>query len=218
VLSALALVLPLGLAASVSPVLLTEQTVLVASPDGRRKGSAFAAGTVVVLLVVVVAVALLGRSVDLPREPRLGGRLDLVIGGAVLAIAVVVARWRPRSAGAQRPPRTSLGPVAAFGFGVFSMATNVTTLAIVLVAARDIAAAPWGVPVTLLSVLLLVALAAAPAWAPILVAALPNPRAQQALTAVSEFFDRRGRLLVVAVLGLVSAFLLVRGLLRLTGL
>jgi hypothetical protein len=236
VLSALALVVPLGLAASVSPILLTEQTVLVASPNGRRKGTAFATGAVLVLLVVTVVVALLGRSVRLPSEPRLDARLDLVLGAAVLGLAAVVARWRPgrsaspgsaaappaarrsRTPGPSRASRGSLGPLAAFGFGVFSMVTDFTTLAIVVVAARDIAAASWGTAVTLVAVLLLVALASAPAWAPVVVSVLPSPSARRALSAVSTFFDRQGRRLAVVVLDLVGVVLVVRGVLRLVGL
>ena len=47
----LVVLVPLGLAASVSPVMLTEQTVLLAGPQGRRTGFLYAAGTGVVLAV-----------------------------------------------------------------------------------------------------------------------------------------------------------------------
>ncbi|MGZ4459999.1 MAG: hypothetical protein ACXVW2_09365 [Nocardioidaceae bacterium] len=41
----LLVLVPLGLAAAVGPVMLTEQTVLLAGPQGRRSGLLYAAGT-----------------------------------------------------------------------------------------------------------------------------------------------------------------------------
>src|SRR4249919_1312962 len=48
----LLVLVPLGLAAGVSPVMLTEQTVLLAGPGGTRTGWAYAAGTATVLVGV----------------------------------------------------------------------------------------------------------------------------------------------------------------------
>ena len=57
-LAALAVVIPLGLGGAVSPVMLTEQTVLLAGPDGRRAGVRYAAGVVLTTFVIVVAIVL----------------------------------------------------------------------------------------------------------------------------------------------------------------
>ncbi|MGH3365325.1 MAG: hypothetical protein ACRDOW_11425, partial [Nocardioidaceae bacterium] len=57
----LLVLVPLGLAASVSPVMLTEQTVLLAVPGGRRAGLLYAAGAAIVLVLLVAAVLVMGR-------------------------------------------------------------------------------------------------------------------------------------------------------------
>ena len=79
-LAALAIVIPLGLAGAVSPVMLTEQSVLLANPDGGRAAVRYAAGVVVTALVIVVAFGLFGRAISLPTEPHLDATLDLVLG------------------------------------------------------------------------------------------------------------------------------------------
>ncbi|MGK2878556.1 MAG: hypothetical protein ACSLFF_08285 [Solirubrobacterales bacterium] len=59
----LAFVIPLGLAGAISPVLLTEQTVVLSGPNGIRTARAFAAGAMVTLFVFVCVLVLFGRSV-----------------------------------------------------------------------------------------------------------------------------------------------------------
>ena len=66
----LALVLPLGLGGAVSPVMLTEQTVLLAGPGGVRAGTRFALGAVIVLMLIVIAVVRFGRAISLQRIGR----------------------------------------------------------------------------------------------------------------------------------------------------
>ena len=105
--AALAVVLPLGLGGAVSPVMLTEQTVLLAGPGGLRAATRYATGVLGTLLVIVGALVLFGRAIAPPTEPRLDATLDLVVG-------------------------------AALPFGVFSMATNFTTLALLVPAAKEI--------------------------------------------------------------------------------
>ena len=77
-LAALAVILPLGLGGAVSPVMLTEQTVLLAGPGGGRAGVLYAAGVVLATLVIVVAIVLFGRALSLPTEPHLDATLERV--------------------------------------------------------------------------------------------------------------------------------------------
>jgi hypothetical protein len=216
--AALAVVVPLGLAAAVSPVMLAEQTVLVAGPAGRRAGAWYAAGTALVVAALCASVEILGRSVSLPRVPRPDAALDVVLGVALLLLAVVVARGRRRAHRApSRGPVRGLGPVAAFGFGVFSMGTDLTTLALVLVAARDVAASGSSEVVQLLAVLILIVMATVPAWAPLAAASAPGGAGLAALDAVGRFMDRHGRTMMVGILVAVGAVLIGRGMLRFAG-
>ena len=79
-LAALAVIVPLGLGGAVSPVMLTEQSVLLAGPHGGRAGVRYAAGVVLTTFVIVVAIVLFGRAISLPTEPHLDATLDLVVG------------------------------------------------------------------------------------------------------------------------------------------
>ena len=89
-LAALAVIIPLGLGGAVSPVMLTEQTVLLAGPDGGRAGVRYAAGVVFTTFVIVVAIVLFGRALSLPSEPHLDATLDLVVGLVLVNVAVLV--------------------------------------------------------------------------------------------------------------------------------
>jgi hypothetical protein len=90
VLAALAVIIPLGLGGALSPVMLTEQTVLLARPDGGRAGVRYAAGVVLTSFVVVVAILLFGHAISLPAKPHLDATLDVVLGLVLVTVAVLV--------------------------------------------------------------------------------------------------------------------------------
>lgn len=205
------MVLPLGLAAAVSPVMVSEQAVIVGGPRGRRTGALYAVGTLVVLVGVTLGGWLLGRSLKLPSFPDLNATTDLVVGLALVAAAVLVARYRPRH------PKTATphthGPMsarAALGFGGASMATNVTTLTLVLVAVKDVAAAGQPAALSMAVLGLLVILGAASAWVPVALAFLPG-QSITVMTKISRAVSAHSRQIAVAVLLLAGAYLVIRG-------
>lgn len=217
----LAAVVPLGLSAAVSPVMLGEQVVLVGGPRGRRLGALYALGAVVVLVAVVVLASVLGRSLRLPTAPHLNAGTDIVLGLVVLVAALVVGSHRPRG---RRPhqdrpvrPHGPMSPPVALGFGMVSMATNVTTLAIVLVAVKDVTATGAAVEERAPALALLVVLASIPAWLPVLLTLLPGD-ASGLLGRVNDLVSRHGREVAVVVMVVVGCFLVGRGLVHLTGL
>ena len=211
----LVVLVPLGLAAGVSPVMLTEQTVLLARPGGTRTGFAYAAGTATVLVGVVGVVLFAGWSVALPSAPRLDATLDLVTGGAILVLAAVVGLLRPLRHHERRHPSGRLTPSTAFAFGLFSMATNLTTLALVVPAAKEIAAE--GLPMwdSLPAAALLVALACLPAWGPVALDASAPVTARRLLDRLQGAIQHHGRMLVVWLITGAGAFLVARGIVRL---
>ena len=89
-LAALAVVIPLGLGGAISPVMLTEQTVLLAGPDGGRAAVRYATGVVLTGFVIVVVIVLFGRAISLPTEPHLDATLDLVLGLVLVNVAVLI--------------------------------------------------------------------------------------------------------------------------------
>ena len=222
---ALAVVIPLGLGGAVSPVMLTEQTVLLAGPDGGRAGARYAAGVVLTTFVIVVAVVLFGRAISLPTKPHLDASLDLVLGLVLVTVAVLVfvlGRHRGRSPGRKggddrRPTSGSRQARAAFPFGVFSMATNVTTLVLIAAAAREISRSDAEIAAVAVLVLVLVGLVSMPAWVPLALTKVAPGPSQRGLAAVRDQIARRGRGFTVGLLSAAGLFFIGRGLIRLLG-
>ena len=223
-LAALAVVIPLGLGGAVSPVMLTEQTVLLAGPDGLRAGVRYAAGVVVTTFVVVVASVLFGRAISLPTEPHLDASLDLVVGLMLVFLAVLVLVLGRRRNGSRGPhggddrdaSRTRQAR-AAFPFGVFSMATNITTLALIAAAAKEISRTDAQIAATTVLVLVLVGLVTAPAWVPVALTTIAPGPSQRGLAAARRQIARRGRVVTAGLLCAAGLFFIGRGLLGLLG-
>jgi uncharacterized membrane protein YbaN (DUF454 family) len=219
VLAALGLIVPLGLAGAVSPVMLTEQTVLLAGTDGRRAAPRYAAGALLVLLVVISAVVWFGHAIALPTEPKLDATLDILLGAGLIAVAALVGIVGRELAG-RRPRRHAAEPSAyaaraAFPFGVFSMATNFTTLALMVPAAKEIATDGAGFAERVVLVLVLVALAGLPAWLPVALSAVLPDRGERAFAAIGDLLERHGRSAVIGLLAAGGLFLVARGIVRL---
>ncbi len=214
----LAIIVPLAVAGAISPVMLTEQTLLLARRDGRRTGSLYAVGAVVTLLVLVVAMVVLGRAVKLPSQPRLSESLDLVVGAVLLGLAaLIVALGRHRhvpSTTRRTHPRVAR---AALPFGVFSMATNVTTLALMVPAAKVISSANVGLAGRALLVGVLVGIASVPAWAPVALTMAAPDVGERALEAIRHLIIRWGRMVLVVASVAAGFFFVIRGASRLLG-
>lgn len=212
------LILPFAFAGALSPMMLTEQSVLLATADGRRAAIRYAIGALVVLFLFVGVVTLFGRAIALPTEPSLSAALDIVLGVVLILVALLLVYLRKRALDRAREPKRnprqfSVGLNRAFGFGVFSMATNVTTLALVVPAAKMIAASGLDLPGRAVLVVALVAIAATPAWLPVALTGMAPGPAERALEWMRNLIALRGRQLVVSLLAGLGLFLVVRGLL-----
>jgi hypothetical protein len=216
VLQLLLLVMPFALAGAVSPVMAAEQTVLLAGPGGRRAAGFFAAGAAATLLISGAVFMLLGRAIAVPDRPGLVAAADIAIGLALVAFAVALRRRRPAPP-AERAPRRGPGARGAFGFGVFSMATNFSTLAFMVPAARVIAASEVPSYGHVLVLCAVVGVASAPAWLPPVLTALAPGPASRGLNAFAALLDRRGHGIAVIVTAVVGAVLLAHGLWALAG-
>jgi uncharacterized membrane protein YbhN (UPF0104 family) len=224
VLAALAVVIPLGLGGAVSPVMLTEQSALLAGPDGARAGVRYAAGVVLTTFVIVVAIVLFGRAISLPTQPHLDATLDLVVGLILVSVAflvLVTGRLRgvspARKGGYDKGASGSHQARAAFAFGVFAMATNFTTLALIAPAAKEISRTDVEIPAAAVLVLVLVGLVTMPAWVPLALTRVAPGPSQRALAAVREQIARRGRGFTVGLLSAAGLFFIGRGLVRMLG-
>jgi len=224
VLGTLAVVIPLGLGGAISPVMLTEQAVLLAGPEGASAGVSYAAGVVLTTFMIVVAIVLFGRAIALPTEPHLDATLDLVLGLVLVNLAVLVlvsgrrrSRSPSREGGDDRGASGSRQARAAFAFGVFAMATNFTTLALIAPAAKEISRADAEIGAATVLVVVLVGLVSMPAWVPVALTRVAPGPSRRGLAAVREQIARRGRGFTVGVLGAAGLFFIGRGLIRLLG-
>lgn len=104
-------------------------------------------------------------------------------------------------------------PPAAYGFGLVAMGTNVTTLALLVPAVREVAVADVGVVVKGASAALLVALACIPAWAPLALVAGAPGAGKRYLTGVQRVIDRYGRAALMLAFAAAGAYLVGRGVL-----
>jgi len=214
-LQVLLLIIPFGLASAISPVMLTEQTVLLAS-GGRHAGRRYAAGAFLVALLYIAALVLFGQGISLPQEPRLNATLAIVLGLLLLTAALLIRRGPHRSdhnAARVEKPRHSFGPKRAFGFGLFSMATNLTTLALLVPGAKLIAAGDLAFPERAVLIFLLAALAATPAWLPVALAEIAPGAAQRGLARLAALISNHGRQLTVILIGGLGLLLILRGIL-----
>jgi hypothetical protein len=216
VLQLLAFVVPLGLAGAISPVLLTEQTVVLAGPNGVRTARAFAAGAMVTLFAFVCVLVVFGRSISLPKTPHLNATLDVVIGALLLALALFLHLRNPKQK-VEKPPRGEMDARAAYAFGTVSMATNFTTLALIVPASKEIASSHVDLAERFIVALVLVILASIPAWLPLALTMIAPGPAMRGLNAFGNFIQRSGRLATVILLALIGLFLVIRGIVRLLG-
>ena len=214
----MAVVLPLALVAAVSPVMLAEQTALLADGEGRRRSVAYAAGSETVVTLLVALSVLLGVSVALPKLPQLDASLDLALGVVLILLALVSAKWstrrEPRARHTTSSSRLRMNVVDAFAFGAFSMATDVTTLALTAAAAKEIAGANLGALQVAAVSCVLVLTVGLPAWAPTAFAFAAPRRANEVLSKIMGAVQRRERLIVVTLTAAAGLFLTVRGLAR----
>jgi len=224
VLAALAVVIPLGLGGAVSPVMLTEQTVLLAGPDGGRAAVRYAAGVVLTTFAIVVALVLFGRAISLPTEPHLDATLDLILGlvlGIVAVLVLVSARRRGRAPSRKgdhdRGANGYRQARAAMALGVFAMATNVTTLALIAPAAKEISRADVEIAAEAMLILVVVGLVSMPAWVPLVLTRVGPGHSRRGLAVVRDQIARRGRGFTIGLLGAAGLFFIGRGLIRLFG-
>ena len=210
------LLIPFGLTGAISPMLLTEQTVLLAGSDGPAVAKRFAIGAFVVAVLYIAVLVFLGHAISLPGEPHLSSTLDLLLGALLILVALAIRkglRSGKKPTYQDKPPR-AVGRHGALGFGIFSMGTNFTTLAIMVPAAKIIAASQLGFPDRVLFVLLLALMIAAPVWLPLALHRVAPGPAERGLAGIGNVIENHGRLLTVILVGGIGVILALHGLYR----
>lgn len=215
-LATLLLILPFAAASAVSPVMLTEQTYLLAR--GRKAAKRYALGAFLTVFVFIALATLFGRVISLPTEPTLSASLDVGLGALLVVLGGALYLIELRSGGGSRrkqEKQRSVSDRRAFAFGIFSMATNLTTLALVLPAAKIIADAGLDYPERLVLEILLALIAAVPAWLPLALTRVSPGRARHALDWIDQTIEKHGKKLVAVALLVLGGFLLLKGIIGL---
>ncbi len=141
--------LPLGVAAMMSPMPLIALIIALLSRRRVANGVCFVSGALIATVALTVVAILIGSA--LPGDAGatshpVAGVLRMIFGAALLVFAMITWRGRPRSGDPHRTPSwmtriDGMGPAGALGFGALLTAANVKNLPITLVAGTHIAEA-----------------------------------------------------------------------------
>jgi threonine/homoserine/homoserine lactone efflux protein len=132
----LAQVVPLALAAAISPVVFLVQLTTLTGPRPIARGSALTAGGAVVLIVLsTIGVALGGTSFS--TNDTLKGALNIVLGALLIAVGLraLLKPPKPKPAEPDAKPnsvgRSFVSGAAAMGSNVTSFALYIPALALI---------------------------------------------------------------------------------------
>lgn len=170
VLSVIASVLPLALLSAVSPMVFVNATTIQLR-DGARGTLHFLTGNLIlVTLICVVGAGLLGATFTsfVEREVVSTG-VDVVLALVLLAYGTYLLRQN------YRPTAHSTQSSNNLVRGLIIMATNFTSIPLILAASQHLGASDWPVWAVIPSLAICAALTVAPAWLPLLLAtAMPG--------------------------------------------
>ncbi len=212
---------PLALGAAVSPAVLVAVVALLAS-GGRRVATAFVAGAATFTATFTAACWLVLRThavgVASGAHPRRAATIDLVLGILLVLWGLVrVVRRRPTptsTSTAPKPPRHLGGP-AAFAFGFVAMATNISSLPLLFLAARVVAHADLGTAAAVVVLAIDVVIALSLAWIPLVLALVAPSASTRILDSVHRFLVDHGPTVLTVVLLVLGPYLVIHALTRL---
>jgi cytochrome c biogenesis protein CcdA len=171
--SLLAQVVPLALAAAISPVVFLLQLNTLTGPRPIPRGAALTAGAAIVLIVgSTIGVALGGTG--FAERDSLQAAINLAFGVLLIAVGLRALLRPPKPKPVERDPKpTSIG--RSFLAGAGGMASNVTTFALYIPALALIAGSGLPLGQRGIAALIILVLTLMVAWVPlVLVVAVPG--------------------------------------------
>lgn len=203
-------VVPLALAAAISPVLFLLQLNTLTGPRPLARGSALTAGAAIVLIVgSTLAVALGGTGFS--TRSTLQAAINIGFGVLLIAVGLRALLKPPQP----KPPDPDVKPSSigrSFLAGAGGMASNVTTFALYVPALALIAGSELPLGQRGLAGLTILVLTLMVAWVPLLLAATVPVASRRLLPALGRWMTDNNRWIQV-VLGLgFGIWLLAKGL------
>ncbi len=209
--------------AAISPTALIVMAVFLGSANPRLTALAYVFGAfaMTILMGIVVLFLLRGTGLNLQRhhDPRYEFRLGL--GVLALGAALFLYQFKRPPPDPDRPRRQGLmarllatpSPQAAFGAGVLIFAPSATFIAAVQVVATSQA----GVPITALTMVLIVLLTCMVAWLPLLAYLAAPDATTRRLKAINDWIRQHGKRLGLHALAVCGVILIVNGALGVAG-
>jgi threonine/homoserine/homoserine lactone efflux protein len=206
----LAQVVPLALAAAISPVVFLVQLTTLTGPRPIARGSALTAGGAVVLIVLsTIGVALGGTSFS--TNDTLKGALNIVLGALLIAVGLraLLKPPKPKPAEPDAKPK-SVG--RSFVSGAAAMGSNVTSFALYIPALALIAGSEIPLGQRGITALIILLITLMVAWVPLLLAATVPAASSRLLPALGRWMTENDRWIQV-VLGFgFGIWLVVKGI------
>lgn len=198
----LAQVIPLALAAAVSPVILIGSVAILGGARPIARCAVFTLGAAIVTVGVAAGGLLLVELTHDTGGAGHGGPLGspaarLIVGALLLAAAVWLFTSRPdpakqeRSAARLADPATPLTGFFAMGLGL--MITNVTTIALLLAIIHQVARADAGLTEEVVALVVACVIILLPALVPLGAAAFGGSRARDRLGRLGTLATRYSR-------------------------
>jgi cytochrome c biogenesis protein CcdA len=189
--SLLGQIIPLALAAAISPVIFLLQVNTLTGPRPIARGSALTAGAAIVLIVVsAIGVALGGTGFS--SRDSLQAILNIVLGALLVAVGLRALLRPPKPKPSEQDAKpTSIG--RSFLTGAGGMASNVTTFALYIPALALIAGSELGLGKRGIAALIILAITLMLAWVPLVLAAAVPGVPSRLLPALGEWMTRNNR-------------------------
>lgn len=210
-------VLPFAIGVFASPLPVIIAIVMLFTADPRRTSVLYVATWVGGLTVVTVAFTLFAEALGLGADPPAWAPwVRIGLGVALLALAVKV--WLGRSSGSTPEWLEGLlqaGPREAFRFGVLMSAANPKELVMALAAGLAIGTSGAGVSASAAALVAFIVVGAASVAGPLVVFLVGGDATLKALTEARDWLQRNNNVVAAVVLGLLSVWLIVGGILKL---
>jgi threonine/homoserine/homoserine lactone efflux protein len=208
--SLLAEVVPLALAAAISPVIFLLQLNTLTGPRPITRGAALMAGAAIVLIIGSTLGVLVGGT-GFSDRPTLQAVINIAFGVLLIAVGLR-AILRPPKPKQADPDAKPAGIGRSFLAGMGGMASNVTTFALYIPALALIAGSGLPLGQRGLAALIILLITLMVAWVPLVIAIVVPGATTRLLPALGSWMNRNDRWIQVA-LGLgFGIWLLVKGL------
>lgn len=211
--------LPSAVGVAISPLPIVAVVLMLGTARARPVGTAFSAGWIAGLGLASTIVVLLTNGIDESDESpsTVVSTVKLVLGLALMALAVKRWHQRPRNGTVPEPPRwmssiDSTPPARAAGLGFVLAGVNPKNLALTIAAASTIGAGSGGPARSAVAIVVFVLIGSATVVGPTLWYLLDPGRASKPLNELKDFMADHNTVIMIVLLVVLGTKLLGNGI------